>query len=262
MDGMEANAMHREVQAQYRTAKGLNQRISLHEKYSTNPQGFGRWIATHYRFETGVRVLEIGCGTGNIWLGQDELIERCNPLTLSDFSEGMLTAARETLKGYRSIEYRQIDIQSIPYPADSFDAVIANMMLYHVPDLDRGLSEVRRVLKEGGCFYCATYGEEGILPYLCGLFDLPLGDSGLNHAFTLQNGEQTLRRYFERVERYDYLDSLAVTNVEDLVDYIRSLTGVASLRTLPRERLRVVLQSHMVNGVLIVPKDYGMFIAM
>lgn len=259
---MEQTIIRRTAEVQYKTADRLNTRISIHEKYSTNPQGFGNWIVSHYDFKPGVRVLELGCGTGNIWLGQDELIERCNPLTLSDFSEGMLTAARETLKGYGSIEYRQIDIQSIPYPADSYDAVIANMMLYHVPDLDRGLSEVRRVLKEGGCFYCATYGEKGILPYLCSLFDLPLADSGLNHAFTLQNGEQTLRRHFERVERYDYLDSLAVTNVEDLVDYIRSLTGMAPLRAMPRERLRAVLQSHMVNGVLIVPKDYGMFIAM
>ena len=259
---MEQTTIQGAAEAQYKTADRLNTRISIHEKYSTNPQGFGRWITAHYRFEPGVRVLELGCGTGSMWLGQDELIKRCRSLVLSDFSEGMLTAARETLHGYGTIEYRRIDIQDIPYPAASFDAVIANMMLYHVPDLDRGLSEVRRVLKEGGCFYCATYGEKGILPYLCSSFDLPLGDSGLNLAFTLQNGEQTLRRHFERVERYDYLDSLAVTNVEDLVDYIRSLTGVASLRTLPRERLRAVLQSHMVNGVLTVPKDYGMFIAM
>ena len=96
---------------------------------------------------------------------------------------------------------------------------------------------------------------------MCGLFDLPLADSGLNHAFTLQNGEQILRRHFKWVERHNYSDSLAVTDVEDLVDYMRSLTGVTSLRTLPREQLRAVLQSHMVDGVLTVPKDYGMFIA-
>lgn len=35
--------------------------------------------------------------------------------------------------------------------------VIANRMLYHVPDLNKGLSEARRVLKNGGPFYCATY---------------------------------------------------------------------------------------------------------
>ena len=261
MERTETNTIRKAVQTQYSTADRLDRRISLHEKYSTNPQGFGSWIASHYRFNSGAKVLELGCDTGNMWLGRDELIERCKPLVLSDLSEGMLAAARKTLQGYRTILYRRIDIQDIPYPEAAFDAVIANMMLYHVPNLDRGLSEVHRVLKPGRRFYCATYGENGILPYLCGLFDLPLADSGLNHAFTLQNGEQILHRHFERVERYDYLDSLAITDVEDLVDYICSLTGVTSLRVLPRGRLRAVLQSHMVDGVLTVPKDYGMFIA-
>lgn len=247
--------------AQYGTPDRLNTRISIHEKYSTNPQGFGNWIVSHYDFEPGVKVLELGCGTGRMWLGQEELVGRCRPLVLSDFSEGMLAAARETLKGYEAIEYRRIDIQSIPFPEDSFDAVIANMMLYHVPDLDKALSEVRRVLKPGGRFYCATYGERGILPFLCDLFGLPPEDSGLNHAFTLQNGASSLRGCFGEVDRFDYPDSLAITDVEDLVDYIRSLAGVSALRALPRDRLCTVLKSHMAGGVLTVPKDYGMFIA-
>lgn len=258
---MEQTTIQGAAEAQYKTATRLNTRISIHEKYSTNPQGFGRWISAHYRFEPGVRVLELGCGTGSMWQGQDELIERCDPLVLSDFSEGMLAVARETLQGYSAIEYRRIDIQDIPYPEATFDAVIANMMLYHVPNLGRGLSEVRRVLKPGGRFYCAIYGENGILPYLCSLFDLPLADNGLNHAFTLQNGAQTLLRHFEHVDRHDYSDSLAVTDVEDLVDYIYSLTGMVSLRALPRDQVRAVLQAHMIGGVLTVPKDYGMFIA-
>jgi ubiquinone/menaquinone biosynthesis C-methylase UbiE len=39
-------------------------------------------------------------------------------------------------------------------------------MLYHVPDIDRALSEVRRVLRSGGTFYATTIGENGIGPYL------------------------------------------------------------------------------------------------
>ena len=47
--------------------------------------------------------------------------------------------------------FGKIDAQSIPYEKDSFDAVIANHMLYHVPDLARTLSEIRRVLRPEGC---------------------------------------------------------------------------------------------------------------
>ena len=58
-----------------------------------------------------------------------------------------------------------------------------------------------------------------------------------------------------------YKDALAVTNVDDLVDYICSLTGMSDLRKLPRETIRSVLAAHMVDGVLRIPKEYGMFIA-
>jgi Methylase involved in ubiquinone/menaquinone biosynthesis len=128
-------------------------------------------------------VLELGCGTGDMWKGQGKLISRCSRLILSDFSEGMLEQAKETLQDEAGIEYRVIDIQDIPYPDHSFDAVIANMMLYHVPDLARGLREVSRVLKKDGTFFCATFGEHGMMEYIGSLFsDRPV-ETGINRRF-------------------------------------------------------------------------------
>ena len=95
-------------------------------------------------------MLELGCGTGEMWLGKGRIISGCSRFVLSDFSEGMLDKAKETLRGQKGIEYRRIDIQDIPFEDRTFDAVIANMMLYHVPDLQKGLREVGRVLKEDG----------------------------------------------------------------------------------------------------------------
>ena len=54
--------------------------------------------------------------------------------------------------------FEKIDAQSIPYRTDSFDAVIANHMLYHIPDLGKTLSEIRRVLKPEGHLYATTVG--------------------------------------------------------------------------------------------------------
>jgi len=246
---------------QYGTADKLNTRISIHDKYSVNRQGFGNWISEHYRFPDHASVLELGCGTGSMWKGKRKLIRRCSRLILSDFSAGMLEQAKETLRDESGIAYRVIDIQDIPYPDHSFDAVIANMMLYHVPDLPQGLREVRRVLKENGVFYCATFGENGMMQYIGSLFSGYGIESHVSSAFTLQNGKDILCPYFADVETDLYEDALAVTDVEDLADYIYSLAGMSDLRKLPRETVRSVLAGHMADGVLRVPKEYGMFIA-
>jgi len=160
-----------------------------------------------------------------------------------------------------NVEYMVIDIQNIPFEDDSFDVVIANMMLYHVPDIDKGLSEVRRVLKGGGNFYAATYGEHGIMEHLAKL----LGRYGVtdttSRAFTLQNGQKILGEYFGNVEMLRYEDSLAVTNVDDLVEYIYSLSNMSSLASVPKDEIRKVFTQNMLDGVLNVPKEYGMFVA-
>ena len=228
------------VRRQYGTADRLNIRISIHSKYSTNKQGFGNWIASHYQIREGMSVLELGCGTGDMWTGKQEIVSRCSRFILSDFSEGMLDKAKETLSGLSGIEYRLVDIQEIPFGDHEFDVVIANMMLYHVPDLPRGLREVRRVLKEEGTFCCATYGENGMMAYIAGLFPDQSAREQVNSNFTLQ---------------------IEITDVDDMVDYIRSLTGMSDLQKLPPEEIRAVLQAHMRGGILRVPKEYGMFIA-
>lgn len=249
------------VREQYGTTDNLTRRISIHEKYSTNKTGFGPWIVSHYDFPAGGRVLEMGCGTGSMWKGQETLIRRCSALVLTDLSEAMVAAARTALGETAPLRYAAADIQALPFPDASFDAVIANMMLYHVPDLQKGLSEALRVLRPGGKFYAATYGEHGIVDALCGIL-APLGvRDDTRKAFTLQNGGEILSGFFDRVERRDYPDSLRVTDVEDIIEYLLSLPSMESVRTLPREEIRKHLNAAMVDGVLALPKEYGLFIA-
>lgn len=258
---METSSPVAPVKKQYANSVNLSTRISIHDKYSVNKTGFGNWIVNHYRIENGMRVLELGCGTGGIWCGHEALIQKCQSLVLSDFSEGMLETAKATVSGCPNVRHMVIDIQDIPFENDSFDIVIANMMLYHVPDLDKGLSEVRRVLKDGGTFYCATYGEQGIVEYLAVLLKDYGVEDRLNKNFTLQNGLDILKRTFHQVEKLEYPDALAVTDLDDMVNYIYSLSSMAPLQTVPREDVKKILSERMVHGVLTVPKEYGMFIA-
>ena len=249
------------VKEQYSSSGSLSTRISIHDKYSTNKTGFGNWIFSNYDICEGMKVLELGCGTGSMWKGHEDAIRRCGELVLSDFSEAMVEKAKETIGDYPNVTYKQIDIMDIPFEDDAFDVVIANMMLYHVPDISRGLEEVRRVLKADGSFYCATFGIHGIMEYISGL----LSDYGVkdetSRVFTLQNGEEVLGEVFANIRREDYIDSLAVTDVDDMVSYIYSLKSMTTLTSIPREVIRDRLKEHMKDGVMNVPKEYGMFIA-
>lgn len=247
------------VKAQYKRPENLNTRISIHQKYSVNKQGFGPWIVAHYALHSSMKVLELGCGTGNMWVGHLDLLQG-SQLVLTDFSQGMLEAAQAHLGQHPGVSYELVDIQSIPYPDHTFDMVLAHMMLYHVPDLDKGLNEVRRVLKPGGKFHCATYGEQGLLAHLARI----LHDSALDtasKAFTLQNGQGILEKHFDNVQRFTYEDALAVTNLDDLVDYLDSLPSRAPLDAKERGSVKQLLSQHMTDGVLMLPKEYGMFTA-
>ncbi len=250
------------VKKQYATANNLNTRISIHEKYSTNKLGFGNWITSNYKIEKGMKVLELGCGTGDMWKGREELIANCSKLILSDFSEGMVATTKENVGNHDNIEYKIMDIQAIPYEAETFDIVIANMMLYHIPDIYKGLNEVKRVLKRTGCFYCATYGEHGIIEYLSKILSEYGVEDNINKNFTLQNGYEILSTTFSKVEKLEYIDSLAVTNIDDMVEYIYSLSSMTSLNTVPKEVIKDILMNNTTNGILDVPKEYGMFISL
>ena len=248
------------VEKQYQSASNLNARISIHDKYSVNKQGFGNWIVSNYKIEKGMRVLELGCGTGSMWKNQENVIGKCKELILTDLSEGMLSTARENVGDLPGVTYRMVDIQDIPFEGSSFDIVIANMMLYHVPDLQKGLSEVARVLKDNGTFYCATGGEHGIMEYVAGLLK-PYGvDYRANSNFSLQNGAPKLSQYFFSVEMREYMDALEVTNLDDFMEYIFSGISFPKACTLEREKVREILHQNMVNGVLRVPKEAGLFI--
>ena len=248
------------VKKQYENTTNLNTRISIHDKYSVNKQGFGNWIISNYQITDGMRILELGCGTGAIWTSKLNLIAKCEELVLTDFSEGMIKAAHNNIGDFPNVAYKVVDIQEIPFETNSFDIVIANMMLYHVPDLEKGLSEVARVLRNGGKFYCATYGEHGIVPFITKLLKPYGAEDRVNKNFTLQNGKKILAQYFSSVEMLEYIDSLEVTNIDDMLDYIYSLSIMTEVPNIKKDVVKKTLEQNMVDGILKVPKEYGMFV--
>lgn len=252
-----------DVAKQYATADNLRVRMEFQQRFSRNQYGFGRWLMDQYDFPEHARVLELGCGTGNMWKGQQRLIDTFASLTLTDFSEGMLNDARATLSGMSGVRFLQADIQDLPFEDGSFDFIIANMMLYHVPEKEKAISEVRRVLRPGGAFVCATYGEEGLPSYMSQLLEGIVSIRTLNTTFTLQNGAALLGRAFADVEKREYPDEFIVDDAEAVIGYLTSMTGmiVEGGGAFPTEQVRAALEEKIgAEGALHIPKQYGTFI--
>lgn len=263
MTGMAWMNVDGQVKCQYADGTNLSTRAGLHAKYSVNPQGLTNWLFTQYRFAPGDRILELGCGTGSQWAGRIQSLPEGCSLILSDFSPGMVETVRSAYSGMPGVSAETIDIQQIPYSDGSFDVLIANFMLYHVPDLPRAFAEVQRVLKPDGRFYAATNGNGGLMGFMgeavarCGL-DASVFSRGF--SFSLQNGLSLLSPYFVLVQRLDYPDALAVTETADLVDWVRSTGGMTGYTEEELQKLSAYLESIRVrDGVIRIPKECGLF---
>lgn len=247
---------------QYKNAKNLNDRISLHEKYSTNKQGWFNWLFEKIDFSKVNRLLELGCGNGKLW--QENKIElRNREIFLSDISEGMVEEVRNKLGS--DFNCIVADAEKIPFKDAYFDSIIANHVLFYLNDLNQGLKEVSRVLKPNGVLYCSTYGSRHMkeITDIVQNFDsrINLSNHSLYDVFGLENGECILKQYFTSVQRMDYQDSLEITESKPLIDYIMSCHGNQNEILGPRlsefkEYIEELLQK---DGKIVVTKQAGLF---
>lgn len=251
------------VENQYKDDKGLLIRKALHSKYSSNKQGFGNWLFEILDLTSDCKILELGSGNGDFWFKNIHHLNASAHLTLSDFSKGMVDTMSSKFD-MQNVEIKQIDVQSIPFEDNSFDIIIANAMLYHIPNLDQALSEISRVLKANGKFYASTFGENGLSEFIVdSLNQIGIDNSKeMNYTFTLQNGRGPLEKHFKTVNRLDYPDSLEITKVNDLVDYIYSMTIMNGLEHQQRKDIEAYFNDMISNeGLITIKKEYGSFIA-
>jgi SAM-dependent methyltransferase len=209
------------VREQYATNGNLRARIELHKRFSTSAISYPRWIFDGYDFGDEADVFEVGCGEGHIWRENLERIPYGWRLTLSDLSPGMIETARAAV-GDRA-EYVVADVQELPFADGCFDGAIANHMLFHVEDRTRALGEIARVLRPGGAFLATTLG----LDHLRRLRELvPPRDGGqwemTRERFMVETVPDELSPFFVDVEFEPYDDSLEVTELEPLLDFVRS----------------------------------------
>lgn len=110
----------------------------------------------------GHRVLEIGCGTGNLALLAKRLHPDAEVVGLDPDPKALARAGRKAGRGGLAVQLDLGFAQELPYPDGSFDRVLSAFMFHHLGpnDKEETLREVRRVLKPGGSLHLLDYGEE------------------------------------------------------------------------------------------------------
>jgi SAM-dependent methyltransferase len=157
------------------------------------------------------RVLEVGSGLG--YLAERIQRELGAEVVALDLSPRMVDLARE-----RGVDARVGDVQELPFGEAEFDVAVANWMLYHVPDLDRALAELARVLRPGGRLVAATFGEDQLIELWRKLGNEHVAALGFNS----ESGAEALARHFTRVERRDALGTTVFPDREAVRDYVSS----------------------------------------
>jgi SAM-dependent methyltransferase len=198
------------VRREYASENGLRARASVYQGLA-GPDA--RDVAFAAVAEVAPsRVLEVGCGWGEFAARvRDEL--RAAVIAI-DQSARMVEMALE-----RSVDARVGDVQSLAFDDESFDCAVANWMLYHVPDIDRGLAELARVLSSGGRLVAATNGRRHLeeLWFLVGRDK----SSEARHFFS-EDGEELLRRHFAHVSRRDLESPLTFADAAAVRGYVSS----------------------------------------
>ena len=232
---------------QYKDASSLDARIALHRRFGERKVNWHRWVFDHFDAPETSRVLELGCGSGSLWLENAERIPRGWCMTLSDLSSGMIEETKARLDGVpHDFEYAVIDAQEVPFEAEHFDLIVANHMFHHIPDVERACAEIARVLEPNGRFYGAMNADT----HLQELSELAahLMDGASLYAFReifgsqfmrLARCEGLLREQFGevRVHRSEQND-LYVTEAEPLVAYLLSMNSSETFKQEPEGEVK------------------------
>lgn len=253
------------TQHQYKDSTNLDARLAIHKRFSTNPYGWFNWVFDALSsLPADAHILELGCGSAELWKSCADRIPAAWRITLTDLSDGMLDSAwRNLLPVGRSFKFEKMDAQTIPYLDKTFDAVIANHMLYHVPNLKNTLSEINRVLKDDGVLFATTVGETHMSEIWQWIGRASGGKQGTTAlSFTLESGKVQLQEFFPRVELKKYPDSLRVTDASMIKAYIRSMTSASELQENQLQQIETELERMIEkNGEIYIQKDSGLFAA-
>jgi SAM-dependent methyltransferase len=188
-------------------------------------------------------------------------------LVLRDLSPGMVdeALARARATGcYAAVEGEPADLQALPDADLAYDRVVANHMLYHLPDPRAGVAELARVVRPDGAVVVATNGRD----HMRELHEVEasvFGDAALDRTvdvFGAEVGFGLLRERFADVRWLQYEDELRCTDPADVLAYSCSSPPGEDATAAERAALTAALEARFAagGGTMTITKDTGLFV--
>jgi SAM-dependent methyltransferase len=259
-------------QTAYATDVHLNVRYQVHDQYSVPRVDFPEWVLNRIHWRGVEMVLDVGSGPGLYATALAKIAPGATYYGF-DLSAGML--ARHPQKQ----RLAQADAQFLPYTDNTFDVVMANHVLYHLPDIDQAIGEIKRVLKPDGILMAATNSIES-MPQFRDLYKraiMVLTAPGkqvvvprpASHAFSLESGTRFLARSFFAVVRYDLPGAFVFDKPEPALAYLESSRSLREPQLpdgISWDAVMLIVREQIKNqlnyvGELVVQKLSGVLVA-
>ncbi len=215
----------------YKKTRQLQLRLHSWDNFGTNPIKFRDWVITKLTELNGQnsKLLDAGFGTASFIENVTKKFPKVDIVGL-DISPAMVKQARARFRKQKNFKFLCGDVQAIPFHNKTFTTVVAMHMLYHVPNINKAMQEIKRVLNKGGSCFVTTsdYKLETSLNRIH-----YLGLKSLNFPATMQNKKKYLRftpdtaqtfmkKYFKQVKIYRYRNDLVFKTVKSCMDYYQS----------------------------------------
>jgi ubiquinone/menaquinone biosynthesis C-methylase UbiE len=190
------------------------------------------------RLRAGLRVLDLGSGTGYPALLAAQTVGSGGAVVGIDLAELMLDAARRKAAalGLSNVAFRTGDVTTLPFEAASFDAITSRFCLMFLPDIPRAAAEIARVLKPGGWLSAAVWSVPEKNAYLMTplavikqFLDLPPPDPTAPGIFRLATpgelAEMLAQAGFASIMEEEFLAEVRFASGEE---YFESLMDIAA----------------------------------
>lgn len=220
------------VDHQYKQDIGLNVKLRWQVyKNATEPLDIIDDVIGASGIDNNAALLDVGCNDGEM-LDRLRIAKHVGKLVGLDISQLPLSLGHQRqLRHSSDIQYANGTAENLPFITNSFDGALSLFTLYHVPDHQQALQEIKRVVKNDGTVIISTSGENNKMLHRA--FEKAIAKSiGAEpptmfcSGFTSEYASAILPKFFTINKKIDHITEMEITTRQQIYDYIGSLSSM------------------------------------